>query len=157
MIRTLRVARIDEKEDLKGRDILDQIKNPHIQKVRCVRVYRLEGIDKKTAKILAEKVGIININSIKTLKKIRKIDLIKIDIEGTETEVLETLKNFLSKTENIIIEYHMVKNTKVNSFDKILDILNEYKFHVNIFGSYRSITNKTNPFVFFINGGKNEK
>ncbi len=62
MINTVRVTHADAKEDLKGSDILGQIKNPHIQKVRCVRIYRLEGIDRKTAKNLAEKLLSESIN-----------------------------------------------------------------------------------------------
>ncbi len=62
MILTVRVASKNESEDLKGIDVSRRIKDPSVTKVRSVRVYRLEGISKKTAKFLAEKLLSESIN-----------------------------------------------------------------------------------------------
>jgi phosphoribosylformylglycinamidine synthase len=62
MIHVVRVALIDENEDFKGLDILNNLREDKISKVRTVRVYRLEGIDRKEAKYLAEKLLSESIN-----------------------------------------------------------------------------------------------
>ncbi len=62
MIYTVRVASKNEWEDLKGIGVLNKIKKTPVTKVRSVRVYRLEGIDKKSAKFLAEKLLSESIN-----------------------------------------------------------------------------------------------
>lgn len=62
MIQTIRVISADEKEDSKGFGILDSLKKLQVSKVRSVRLYRLEGIDKKSAKFLAEKLLSESIN-----------------------------------------------------------------------------------------------
>ncbi len=62
MIHTVRVASIDEKEDLKGSGVLGEVKSKRTSKVRTAKVYRLEGVDKKTARILAEKLLSESIN-----------------------------------------------------------------------------------------------
>ncbi|MBI4097529.1 MAG: phosphoribosylformylglycinamidine synthase subunit PurL [Candidatus Levybacteria bacterium] len=62
MIQTIRVIQKNEKEDLKGLDILGHVKNLGINKVRTSRLYRLEGTDKRKAKILAEKLFCESIN-----------------------------------------------------------------------------------------------
>lgn len=67
MIHVVRVALIDENEDLKGLDILNNLREDKISKVRTVRVYRLEGIDRKEAKYLAEKLLSESINQIYTI------------------------------------------------------------------------------------------
>jgi len=56
MIHTVRVTEISEKEDLRGKNILNELKTNGISNVRSVKVYRLEGIDRKRAKFLAEKL-----------------------------------------------------------------------------------------------------
>ena len=62
MIQTIRVVSIDERQDLKGNELLSLIKNSGISKARSVRIYRLEGIDRKKAKILSEKLLSESIN-----------------------------------------------------------------------------------------------
>jgi FkbM family methyltransferase len=53
----------------------------------------------------------------------RKIDLLKMDIEGTEKDVLDELEetDSLRKIENIIIEYHPIKNHKVGKTVNLLE------------------------------------
>lgn len=62
MIHTVRVISINENEDLKGIGVMRETKNSKVSKVRSVKVYRLEGIDKKTAKYLAERLLSESIN-----------------------------------------------------------------------------------------------
>ncbi len=71
MIQTIRVTHKNEDEDLKGNgivsDINSYIKTPNIERVRTVRVYRLEGITEKKAKLLAEKLFCETINQVYSL------------------------------------------------------------------------------------------
>lgn len=62
MIQIIRVASRNEKEDLKGIGISAELKSTTIIKVRTNRLYRLEGIGKTQAKILAEKLFCEEIN-----------------------------------------------------------------------------------------------
>ncbi len=52
----------------------------------------------------------------------KKVDILKIDVEGAEHEILKELdesKGF-SKIENLLIEYHPSKNGKLQNLEKIL-------------------------------------
>src|SRR3989344_7031426 len=69
MIQTVRVIQIEEKEDSKGIDILSQVKNAGVTKVRTAKVYRLEGIDRRKTKILAEKLFCEDINQTYSIDK----------------------------------------------------------------------------------------
>ena len=69
MIQVVRVASRNEKEDLKGLDVLAQLKRTPITKVRTNRLYRLEGINKMQAKVLAEKLFCEQINQDYSLDK----------------------------------------------------------------------------------------
>ena len=65
MIQTIRVKRTDGK-DLLGQGILSELhsllKNKNVTKVETARVYRLEGVSDKDAKLLAEKLFCESIN-----------------------------------------------------------------------------------------------
>jgi phosphoribosylformylglycinamidine synthase II len=69
MIQVVRVSSINEKDDLKALSILGELKNSLITKVRTNRLYRLEGITKVQAKILAEKLFSEEINQNYSLDK----------------------------------------------------------------------------------------
>ena len=56
MIQTIRVQDRNPKDDLKGATIHQELKNPEISQIRTARVYRLEGIGEKDAKLLAQKL-----------------------------------------------------------------------------------------------------
>lgn len=62
MIHAIRVVLKNEEEDLKGKAVEEHLKKSQVSKVRFVRVYRLEGIDRKSAKFLAEKLLSESIN-----------------------------------------------------------------------------------------------
>lgn len=71
-----------------------------------------------------EKVVAIPLDSI--TKELRKIDLLKIDVEGAEIEVLKGASNTLKKTRNLILEVHpfLVDDKKV------WEILEKYSFRL---------------------------
>ena len=61
------------------------------------------------------------------LKKESNVDLLKIDIEGAESEVIPDIKSELYKVRNVFIEYHSFRNKKQN-LGEILEILSEVGF-----------------------------
>src|SRR5687767_14455089 len=56
MIQTIRVVSREENYDLLGKQIGSAAKKNGISKIRTARVYRIEGVDRARAKILAEKL-----------------------------------------------------------------------------------------------------
>ncbi len=66
--------------------------------------------------------------------KIKKISLLKMDIEGGEYEIFENLeKENFSQIENIFLEYHQSEN---RNFKVIENILRENGFSVEVFPSH---------------------
>jgi FkbM family methyltransferase len=61
----------------------------------------------------------------------RKVDFLKIDIEGAEIRVLEDCKDLLNNVERIFLEYHSFKGEE-QSLHRILDILQGAGFRYNI-------------------------
>lgn len=61
------------------------------------------------------------------LKNETKIDLLKIDIEGAETQLIPHLKTELNKVENIFIEYHSFRHSPQN-LGEILSLLSAANF-----------------------------
>ncbi|HNW23588.1 MAG TPA: FkbM family methyltransferase [Candidatus Dojkabacteria bacterium] len=84
------------------------------------------------------------------IKDIQKIDMLKIDTEGSEYEILNSHKNILNKVKNISVEYHPVKNSKI---EKILIVLREY-FDIKIFFEGEEIKNMVNDKLLTIKGEK---
>lgn len=62
-------------------------------------------------------------------RKIKKIDLLKIDVEGSELEVLEGCKKILNKTNLIQLEIYQKKKNFTKIERKILKLLKSYNFH----------------------------
>ncbi len=54
----------------------------------------------------SEKTKTINLNNFIDENNISKIDILKIDCEGSEVEILDSIKNYLSKISLIYIEIH---------------------------------------------------
>jgi len=52
----------------------------------------------------------------------KKVDILKIDTEGTEHEIIKELdvSGSFSKVENLLVEYHPSKNSKLQNLEKIL-------------------------------------
>jgi len=85
--------------------------------------FLLTGLNKSSI-INSELVQSITLDKFCKKKKIKKIDLLKIDTEGHELEVLSGAKNLLKKDiRYILIEFHfskMYKNYNRNKIEKIL-------------------------------------
>ncbi|MGJ0329149.1 FkbM family methyltransferase [Aliarcobacter cryaerophilus] len=82
--------------------------------------------------------NIIEIETVKLssyLNKEKQIDFLKLDIEGSETEVLLESGTFLSKVKNIFIEYHSFSNQK-QTLSTILSILekNGFRYYIEHIG-----------------------
>lgn len=73
----------------------------------------------------------IEVTSLRNYLK-RPVDLLKLDIEGSETVVLSDIRNELKNVERIFIEYHSFVGQK-QSLDKIMQILfeNNYRLHIS--------------------------
>ncbi len=75
-----------------------------------------------------------------------RLDMLKMDIEGSEVEIMVDCAEVLKKVANIFIEYHSWKN-QPQDLSKILAILsaNNFRYHIH------SLANRQQP---FINKGK---
>lgn len=73
----------------------------------------------------------------------KKVDFLKLDIEGAETTVLKDIKNELINVDKIFIEYHSFVNKK-QTLNEIVEILTNSKFRLHI--SSPGLTSKS-PFV----------
>jgi FkbM family methyltransferase len=76
------------------------------------------------------------------LEKEPRIDLLKIDIEGAETDVLMDCRKSLDKVENIFVEYHSLKKSPQN-LQLILDILTENNFRYH----FHTLAERKTPFI----------
>lgn len=70
----------------------------------------------------------------------KKVDFLKIDIEGVEVEVFEDIKNKLRYVDKIFVEYHSFRYQK-QCLDKLLKILTDNKFryfieHIGVRSKY---------------------
>lgn len=74
----------------------------------------------------------VSIKTVKLSKYIDKqVDLIKIDIEGSEQKVLEEIENKLHFVKEIVMEYHGTKTgIKVNDYSIIKRILEKNRFNI---------------------------
>lgn len=61
----------------------------------------------------------------------RQVDLLKIDIEGAETDVLVDCKDLLNKVDKVFVEYHSFEGQPQN-LHAILGILNEAGFRIHV-------------------------
>lgn len=86
----------------------------------------------------------------KYTKDIACIDMLKIDTEGTEIEILKSIKGELSKVENIAVEYHPRRNQKIK---KVLDFLKPY-FDTKIYYEGKELKNPIEGKLLTIKGKK---
>ena len=63
-------------------------------------------------------------------KKIKKIDLLKIDVEGSELDVLKGGKNILRSVKLVQLEILESKNKFLIEKTKIINYLKKYKFKI---------------------------
>jgi hypothetical protein len=70
------------------------------------------------------------------LKNHEKIDFLKIDIEGAETDVLADCGNSLQRVQNLFVEYHSFPG-KLQKLDLLLGILKNQGFRIQINSPFR--------------------
>lgn len=81
---------------------------------------------------------------------IKKIDLVKIDIEGSETAVMRDVEPVLNIVDRIIIEFHPVIDYPGNSCDTILNILKRNNFSICSYTWFRTEKAWTAPKELYI-------
>ena len=74
---------------------------------------------KKAVKVRTEKLS-------KYIKG--RVELVKLDIEGAETKVINEIENKLQYVEKIVLEFHGLKSQKGNDLEKIVNLLQEHGF-----------------------------
>lgn len=74
----------------------------------------------------------------------KKVDFLKLDIEGAESVVLEDCKDLLINVENLFVEYHSFNNNK-QTLNQILSIISNagFRYYIQSIG----VSSKS-PFVF---------
>jgi FkbM family methyltransferase len=101
-----------------------------------------EGADASTIYSDKNKIKIESVRLKDLIKSEEKIDLLKMDIEGAETDVLRDCKEELSNIKNIFIEFHSFINNK-QSLDEILEILEANGFRYFI----KPAADRNQPFL----------
>jgi FkbM family methyltransferase len=101
-----------------------------------------EGADASTIYSDKNKIKIESVRLKDLLKSEEKIDLLKMDIEGAETDVLRDCKEELTNIKNIFIEFHSFINNK-QSLDEILEILEANRFRYFI----KPAADRNQPFL----------
>lgn len=106
-------------------------------------------IDKTiNSKLKTQNTRIISLKDFLEENNIKKVSLLKLDIEGGEYDIFENIdKDVFKRIENIVMEYHKKTNRNEKSLEKIL---REHGFSVQIFPSQ---FDKTMGFIF----AKNKK
>ena len=91
-----------------------------------------EGADGGRVRSNEDTENIVKIKTTKLSNYInKKVDLLKIDIEGGEFEVLKEIKDKLHLVDRIFIEYHSFVGEK-QCLPELLQILKDAGFHLNI-------------------------
>lgn len=75
------------------------------------------------------------------LRDLRRVDLLKLDIEGAETEVLEEAEAQLSKVERIFVEYHSVVH-RPQILSRLVGLLERHGFRYYL----ESVSGRLSPF-----------
>jgi FkbM family methyltransferase len=71
----------------------------------------------------------------------RPVDLLKLDIEGSEYQVINHIKKYLANVKSLSIECHVTQNS-ISDFGKMIVTLKDEGFHVNIgtYGHWQDLT-----------------
>jgi FkbM family methyltransferase len=125
---------------LKNVDVI----NKAVWKEECVKDFWVEGGagGRLESKKNGGKYNAVTCTRLKPYLQIRKVDFLKMDIEGAEYEVLKDCENELYNVENIFIEYHSF-STQPQNLDKILNIIKNAGFRYHIKEAF--VRNK--PFI----------
>lgn len=100
------------------------------------------------------KVHVNKLSSYPVISNLKKVDLIKMDVEGSESEILDDIKDILMKTKKIILEYHILDKLTHNSLDNVFVKLINCGLKPSVIGLYRNLKNSSNQSVFLIVGDR---
>jgi FkbM family methyltransferase len=110
-----------------------------------------EGADGGRVAMSFDTKQIIEVETIRLRKFLdRKVDFLKIDIEGAEVQVLTDCEEFLGNVENLFVEYHSYIGIE-QTLDKLLKILKKSGFRYSI--QQHGIVSQ-NPFINIQNQDK---
>lgn len=85
---------------------------------------------------------IVTVSTVKLSGYIKDhVDLLKLDIEGAETEVMKEIEPKLKKVKNIILEYHGSIYNVGNNFYTIMSILKKQGFATKVYLSRWQLPN----------------
>ncbi|MBA4056612.1 MAG: FkbM family methyltransferase [Marivirga sp.] len=104
--------------------------------------FHSEGADAGRISDASDAVNVIAVTRLSTYLT-ETVDLLKIDIEGAETVVLQECKDYLHHVRNIFVEYHSFVGQE-QSLPELLSILKQSGFRVNI--NAPGLVSK-NPFI----------
>ncbi len=94
---------------------------------------------------------IVQVSTVKLSQYINSpIDLLKLDIEGAETEVIEEIEPKLNLVKNIILEFHSSVYNPENNYYKIMNILKNNGFKTRIYFSRWPLPNFIARFVLIL-------
>lgn len=112
----------------------------------------LENAINNKKKFLSFKVKSVPISQKKEIMKLNRIDLLKIDAEGYESQIVSDLfaHKLLRKIDKLIIEYHFMSADFDNSLDSLVTKLRSSGFKLSFFNYYRYLSNTTDIVSFII-------
>ena len=83
-----------------------------------------------TQHIIEEKVNCISLNNLMKENKINTIDLLQIDTEGYDSEIILNIDFNTIKPSIINFEYYIPNTMSIETFNKILKVLNENDYEI---------------------------
>ncbi len=101
-----------------------------------------EGADGDSINSISNKIKIETIRLKDFLEKEKKVDLLKIDIEGAEYQVLKDCNNSLNSVQNLFVEYHSWNNDN-QKLSEILKIFEDNQFRYYI----EDLSKRKQPFI----------
>lgn len=100
--------------------------------VNTILEFHSEGADGGRIATLADTKKVIDVQTDRLYKYLdRKVDFLKIDIEGAEYKVLEDSKGYLENVQNIFVEYHSFVGRE-QELPELLDLLKNAGFRLSI-------------------------
>ena len=105
-----------------------------------------EGADGSSIYTSGTKIKVDSVRLKNIISNQERIDLLKIDIEGAESEVIKDCDENFKNVERIFVEYHSFAGRK-QDLNEILEVLTKNGFRYSI----NSIYNREQPFINKIN------
>ncbi len=112
----------------------------------------LDNAIQNKKKFLRFKVKSVPMSQKKEILKLNRIDLLKIDAEGYESQIVSDLfaHKLLRKVDKLIIEYHFMSADFDNSLDNLVTKLRSSGFKLSFFNYYRYLSNTTDTVSFIM-------